>query len=71
MWATAQTSGPGNVGTRLVRMAPRALEVLSSLDLGPPDSGGYGRLAADAVGHVWFVTGGAGTRTGTLARISP
>ena len=68
VWATAmKNSGT----TRLKRVDPRTDEVVGSLDLGPEeDSGGYGRLAADATGGVWTVSS-AKTGRGTLTRISP
>ena len=69
VWATGQDHS----GTWLKRVDPRAVEVVRTRDLGPADSGGYGRLAADAMGRVWFVEGGAwtGEGEGTLTRISP
>ena len=65
-------SGQDRSGTWLKRVDPRTVEVDWSRDLGPADSGGYGRLAAGG-GSVWFVEGGAGTSEGegTLARVSP
>ena len=70
VWATGQ-DGPPDAGDWLKRVDPRTLEVVGSRELGSAGSGGYGRLAADARGNVWFVEGGAREGTGTLARISP
>ena len=49
VWATGQGSGGG---TWLKRVDPRAVEVVRTRGLGPADSGGYGRLAADDAGRV-------------------
>ena len=71
VWATAQHPGPFGGGTRLVRVNPRDAGVVGSGDLGrDEDSGGDGRLAADATGGVWTVSS-AKTGRGTLTRISP
>ena len=69
VWATVQGSGTLGVGTQLKQMYPRTDEVVWTRNLGPVDSGGYGRLAADD-GRIWFVEGGARPGAGTLARIS-
>ena len=69
VWATVLKKQPWNDGPLLVRVDPRSGEVVGSRDLGPADSGGYGRLVAGG-GHVWFVSG-AKAGAGTLVRISP
>ncbi len=70
VWATVQISKPLDVRTRLVRVNPRTAKVLASEDLGPVDTGGYGRLVVGG-GYVWFVGGKDKTGRGALARISP
>jgi hypothetical protein len=69
VWATVQDSGALGGGERLKQVDPRTDEVVRTRRLGPVDSGGYGRLAADG-DRVWFVEGSAVSEKGTLARIS-
>jgi streptogramin lyase len=67
VWVTGQDRS----GVWLKQVDPHdgGLRVVWSRGLGAVDSGGYGRLAADGAGRVWFVEGGSGT--GKLTRVSP
>ena len=69
VWAAGQDRSGASW---LKRVDPRTVEDVWSRGLGSPNSGAYGRIAADGeVGRVWFVEGGWREGKGTLTRLDP